>query len=97
MQAFYNARLVFEQQSNDWICFKKPVTKEEEYELFLGGRFESTADMCRWLLKNKRLKNYMDFVEQRMMAYLNFLRLTNLNEENKFLMNATRWKSTTAR
>ncbi len=31
----------------------------------------------------------MDFVEQRMIAYLNFLRLTNLNEENKFLMNIT--------
>ena len=89
VQEFYNARVVLEQQSKDWICFKKPVTKEEEYELFLGGQFESTADMCRWLLKSKRLKNYMDFVEQRMMAYLNFLRLTNLNEENKFLMNIT--------
>ncbi len=89
VQEFYNARVVLEQQSKDWICFKKPFTKEEEYEIFLGGQFESTADMCRWLLKNKRLKNYMDFVEQRMMAYLNFLRLTNLNEENKFLMNIT--------
>ena len=89
VQEFYNARVVLEQQSKDWICFKKPVTKEEEYELFLGGQFESTADMCRWLLKNKRLKNYMDFVEQRMIAYLSFLRLTNLNEENKFLMNIT--------
>ena len=29
VQEFYNARVVFEQQSKDWICFKKPVTKEE--------------------------------------------------------------------
>ena len=57
VQEFYNARVVLEQQSKDWICFKKPVTKEEEYEIFLDGQFESTADMCRWLLKNKRLKN----------------------------------------
>ena len=89
VQEFYNARAVLEQQSKDWICFKKPVTKEEEYELFLGGQFESTADICRWLLKSKRLKNYLDFVSSRMIAYLNFLKLTNLNEENKFLMNIT--------
>ena len=90
VQEFYNARDVLEQQSKDWIFFKKPITKEEEYELFWGGQFESTADICRWLLKSKRLKNYMDFVSSRMMAYLNFLRLTiNLNEENKFLMNIT--------
>ena len=90
VQEFYNARAMIEQQSKDWVLFKKPFTKEEEYELFLGGQIASTADLCRWLLKSKRLKNYMDFVSSRMIAYLNFLRLTiNLNEENKFLMNIT--------
>lgn len=92
VQEFYNVRDLLEQQSKDWIFFKKPVTKEEEYEMFLGGQIEieNTAAICRWLLKSKRLKNYMDLVSSRMMAYLNFLRLTtNLNEENKFLMNIT--------
>ena len=89
VQEFYNARAMLEQQSKDWIYFKKPFTKEEEYELFLGGQFESTTDMCRWLLEGKRLENYMDFVSVRMTAYLAFLKLTNLNEENKFLMNIT--------
>ena len=90
VQEFYNVRDLLEQQNKEWVFFKKPVTKEEEYELFWGGQFDSTADICRWLLKSKRLKNYMDFVSQRMIAYINFLRVaTNLNEENKFLMNIT--------
>ena len=92
VQEFYNIRDMLEQQSKDWIFFKKPFTKEEEYEMFLGGQIEieNTAAICRWLLKSKRLKNYMDLVSSRMIAYLNFLRLaTNLNEENKFLMNIT--------
>ena len=92
VQEFYNLRVSLEQQSKDLIFFKKPFTKEEEYEMFLGGQFEieNTASICRCLLKSKRLKNYLDLVSSRMMAYLNFLRLTtNLNEENKFLMNIT--------
>ena len=89
VQEFYNARAVLEQQWKEWICFKKPVTKEEEYELFMGGQYKSTADLCRRLLECKRLESYMDFVSSRMMAYLSFLRLVNLNEENKFLMNIT--------
>ena len=91
VQEFYNLRVLLEQQSKDWICFKKPFTKEEEYEMFLGQmEIENTVDICRRLLKSKRLKNYMDFVSLRMTAYLKFLRLaTNLNEENKFLMNIT--------
>ena len=92
VQEFYNLRVLLEQQSRDWTFFKKPVTKEEEYEMFLDGQIElrNTASICRWLLKNKRLKNYMDLVGPRMTAYLTFLRLTtNLNEENKFLMNIT--------
>ena len=89
VQEFYNARVVLEQQWKEWICFKKPVTKEEEYELFMGGQCKSTADLSRKLLECKRLDSYMDFVSSRMMAYLGFLRLINLNEENKFLMNIT--------
>lgn len=89
VQEFYNARAVLEQQSKDWICFKKPVTNDEEYEMMLGGQFETTADLCRWLLENRRLKNYMDFVSARMTVYLSFLKMVNLNEENKFLMNIT--------
>lgn len=89
VQEFYNARAVLEQQWKEWICFKKPVTKEEEYELFMGGQCKSTADLCRKLLECKRLDSYMDYVSSRMMAYLGFLRLINLNEENKFLMNIT--------
>ena len=89
VQEFYNARAVLEQQWKEWICFKKPVTKEEEYELFMGGQCKSTADLCRKLLECKRLESYMDFVSSRMMAYLGFLKLINLNEENKFLMNIT--------
>ena len=41
VQEFYNARAVLEQQWKEWICFKKPVTKEEEYELFMGGQCKS--------------------------------------------------------
>lgn len=51
VQEFYNARAVLEQQSKDWVYFQKPITKEEEYDMFMSGRFESTADMCRWLLE----------------------------------------------
>ena len=49
VQEFYNARAVLEQQSKDWVLFKKPFTKEEEYELFLGGQIAGTADLFRWL------------------------------------------------
>ena len=89
VQDFYNGRIVLEQQSKDWIFFKKPFTKEEEYEIFLGGQFESTVDLCRWLLKNKRLKKYLDYFPRRMNVYSSFLRYIDLNEENKFLMNIT--------
>ena len=89
VQEFYNVRAVFEQQSKDWFCFKKPVTKEEEYDLFLNDKFENTVDRCRWLLESKHLENYMNYASTRMGFYLSFLQLTNLNEENKFLMNIT--------
>ena len=89
VQEFYNTRDVLDQQSKDWVFFKKPFTKEEGYELFLGGQFESTADMCRWMLKNKRVKKFLDYVYMRINVYMGFLRLTHLNEENKFLMNIT--------
>ena len=92
VQEFYNVRIMLEQQSKDWIFFKKPFTKEEEYEMFLGSQidFKNIASICRYLLKSKRLMNYLDYVSSRMNAYLIFLRLTtNLNEENKFLMNVT--------
>jgi hypothetical protein len=92
VQEFYNLRVSLEQQSKDLIFFKKPFTKEEEYEMFLGEQIEieNTAAICRCLLKSKRLKNYLDYVSERMTAYLVFLRLTtNLNEENKFLTNIT--------
>ncbi|MBP5338812.1 MAG: hypothetical protein J6Z14_05840 [Prevotella sp.] len=90
VQEFYNLRFSLEQQSKDLIIFKKPLTVEEEYEMFMAVKVEDAAAICRWLLKNKRLKNYLDLVSSRMSAYLVFLRLTtNLNEENKFLMNIT--------
>ena len=90
VQEFYNVRLVLEQQCKNWMFFKKPFTKEEEYEMFMSGQFASMADLCRHLLKSKRLKNYMDYVGSRMNVYLAFLSgATNLNEENKFLMNIT--------
>lgn len=89
VQEFYNARAVLEQQSKNWIYFKKPITEEEEYDMFMSGQFESTADMCRWLLGCKRLMSYMNFVSSRLNIYLKFLQFTNLNEENKFLMNIT--------
>lgn len=92
VQEFYNYRFLLEQQSRDMIFFKNPFTKEEEYELFLDSRIDlkNVISICRRLLENKRLKNYMDLVGSRMSAYLSFLRLTiNLNEENKFLMNIT--------
>ena len=89
VQEFYNARAVLEQQSKEWFCFKKPITKEEEYYLFQDEKFKNTVDRCRWLLENKRLKNYMDYVSTRTGFYWGFLQLINLNEENKFLMNIT--------
>ena len=89
VQEFYNARTMLEQQCKDLVFFKKPFTKEEEFDFFLDGKFENTVDRCRWLLEGKRLKKYLDFVSQRMKVYVIFLRLTNLNEENKFLMNIT--------
>ena len=90
VQEFYNLRALLEQQSKEWICFKKPFTKEEEFELFMSVQLENSPAICRRLLENKRLKNYLDLVGSRMSAYWGFLRLcTNLNEENKFLMNIT--------
>ena len=91
VQEFYNNRDVIEQLSKDWIPFKKPVTKEEEYELYWGDQFfQSNADFCRDLLKNKRLDNHISFHSRRMNTYWAFLGAsTNLNEKNKFLMNIT--------
>ena len=89
VQDFYNARAVFEQQCKDWYCFKKPVTKEEEYYLFEDDKFKNTVDRCRWLLESKRLMNYMNYVSVRLNFYSSFLQAINLNEENKFLMNIT--------
>ena len=89
VQEFYNIRAVFEQQSKDWFCFKKPISKEEEYDLFLSDKFKNTVDRCRWLLESPHLMNYMSYVSTRTNFYSGFLQLINLNEENKFLMNIT--------
>lgn len=92
VQEFYNIRVSLEQQGKGSIIFKKPFTQEEEYEMFLGGEVDlrNTYSICRQLLKCERLNNYLDLVASRMSAYVSFLNLTtNLNEENKFLMNIT--------
>ena len=89
VQQFYNDRAVFEKVCQDWVYFKKPFTREEEYDLIMGGRFEGLVDMCRWMVESKRLKPYMDDVSMRMRVYLGFMEYVNLNEENKFLMGIT--------
>lgn len=89
VQEFYSTRAVLEKQSREWFCFKKPVNEDEAIALLMEDENRSTADICRIILKNKRLKSYLDYFTTRMSAYYSFLEFTNLNEENKFLMNIT--------
>ena len=90
---FYNARNTLEKQSEEWIYFKKPITKEEEYQFVmvnddLSDR-ESFIALCRSLLQSKLVMNYVSHSMKRTELYKSFLTFADVNEENKFLMNIT--------
>jgi hypothetical protein len=88
---FYNARNMLEKQSKEWICFQKPVTKEEEYQIFmLNNHFETRESfiaLCRRLLQSNSVSNYVLNSKQRTELYKSILSYADINEENKFLMN----------
>ncbi len=66
---FYNARNTLEKQSEEWIYFQKPVTKEEEYQMIMengeSADRESFIPLCRRLLQSKRVLNYVSTSELR--------------------------------
>ena len=91
VMTFYNARNMLEKQSKEWICFQKPVTKEEEYQIFmLNNHFETRESfiaLCRRLLQSNSVSNYVLNSKQRTELYKSILSYADINEENKFLMN----------
>jgi hypothetical protein len=93
VQEFYNTRAVVEQQCKEWIYFQKPLTKQEEFTIMIDSEDMDTREAfvatCRRLLGMRRVKKYIDNAGRRMTFYREFLKLVNLNEENKFLMGIT--------
>ena len=91
VMTFYNARNMLEKQSKESIYFQKPVTKEEEYQIFmLNNHFETRETfllLCRNLLQSNSVSNYVSNSEKRTELYKTILSYANVNEENKFLMN----------
>ncbi len=91
VMTFYNARNMLEKQSEEWICFQKPVTKEEEYQIIIESSEMDTREsfiaLCRRLLQSKRVSNYVSNSGKRTELYKNILTFADVNEENKFLMN----------
>ena len=94
VQDFYNDRADFEQRCKEEVFFQKPVTKEEEYHLFMNTNdlrsHKTYVATCRKFLQSLRVQNYISYSRQRIGFYYYFLKSAiNLNEENKFLMNIT--------
>ena len=93
VQVFYNARSLLEQKQKEWIYFQKPVSKEEEYQMIMESFEMSSPEgfiaTIRRLLNSTRVKRYVESFGSRKGLYRGFLDLTNLNEENKFLMGIT--------
>ena len=91
VMTFYNARNMLEKQSKEWICFQKPVTKEDEYQIFmLNNHFETRESfiaLCRRLLQSNSVSNYVLNSKERTELYKSILSYADMNEENKFLMN----------
>jgi hypothetical protein len=91
VMTFYNARNMLEKQSKESIYFQKPVTKEEEYQIFmLNNHFETRETfllLCRNLLQSNSVSNYVSNSEKRTELYKTILSYADVNEENKFLMN----------
>ena len=94
VQDFYSARTMLERVTKEWVFFQKPLTKEEEYQLVMeNGELatrESFVGACRRLLQSPRVINYLHLSNRRTDLYKNFLRFSDLNEENMFLMNITK-------
>ena len=93
VQNFYNARNFMEQQRKESVFFRKPVSREEEYNLIMESddmkSYEAILATCRRLLKTPRVQNYIGWRGQRMALYNDLLQYINVNEENKFLMGIT--------
>ncbi len=93
VQEFYNARRILEQQTREWVYFQKPVTKAEEYQIFMENTekndHEAFVAICRRLLQSPRVRNYVLYSYKRLNLYKDLLVFNDANEENKFLMNIT--------
>lgn len=94
VQDFYNDRADFERRCKEDVFFQKPISREEEYQMFMDSNDlrsqETYIAICRKFLQSIRVQNYVGYSRQRMHFFNKFLkRAVNLNEENKFLMNIT--------
>lgn len=93
VREFYNGRALLDRMSKEWVYFQKPVTEEETYAMVMASDDlkdrEHFLVVCRRLLQSMRVKKYIANSRYRYMLYRDFLKIIELNEENKFLMNIT--------
>lgn len=94
MQDFYNARALCERQQQEWVYYRKPLTKDDEYRIIMEesgtANREAFMKICHRLLQDQKVRNYVDHAPLRMNNFRDFLQeYVNLNEENKFLMGIT--------
>ncbi len=94
VQDFYNARGLCERQQQEWVYYRKPLTKDDEYRIIMeesGTAYrEVFLKTCHRLLQDQKVRNYVDYAPLRMNNFRDFLQeYVNLNEENKFLMGIT--------
>ena len=94
VQDFYNARALCERQQQEWVYYRKPLTKDDEYRIIMEesgtANREAFMKICHRLLQDQKVRNYVDHAPLRMNNFRDFLQeYVNLNEENKFLMGIT--------
>ena len=93
VQNFYKARSLMERQRKESVFFRKPVSREEEYNLIMESddmkSYDAILATCRRLLQIPRVQNYIGWRSQRMSLYNELMQYINVNEENKFLMGIT--------
>ena len=94
VQKCYHLRSILEDQLQNWVYFKRPISEEESYQILMNSNVlfedESFYALCGKWLGDERTKYYMDNLENR--KYLLNYVLENclgLNEANKFLTNVT--------
>ncbi len=94
VQDFYSARALCERQQKEWVYFRKPLTKDDEFRIIMeesgAANREVFLKTCHRLLQDHKVKNYVIHAPTRMNNLRSFLEeYVNLNEENKFLMGIT--------